>query len=173
MDPKGIIIYKGKYGATQQYAAWLAAALDIDAVTAGKETKAQLANAGYIILGTSIYIGKIQLRRWINNHREQLAGKRLFLFLVAGTPVSEKQKLEAYITANISADIRSVCQFFFLPGKLEFKKLSRIDRWLLSVGARLAKGRGENIVTADYNDVRQENLSGIIKAVREINAAVA
>ncbi|SKA29189.1 Protoporphyrinogen IX oxidase, menaquinone-dependent (flavodoxin domain) [Chitinophaga eiseniae] len=173
MDKKGIIIYKGKYGATQQYATWLAAALDIQAVTAGKETKEQLSNAAYVILGTSIYIGKLQLRRWISNHTDQLADKRLFLFLVAGTPVSEKQKLEAYLNANISAGIRSRCKCFFLPGKLEFRKLSRLDRWLLTIGARLAKGRSETIVTADYNHVRPENLDDIIKAVRAANEVPA
>ncbi|QJB37103.1 hypothetical protein HF324_04240 [Chitinophaga oryzae] len=173
MDKKGIIIYKGKYGATQQYATWLAAALNIQAVTAGQETKQQLAAAGYVVLGTSIYIGKLQLRNWINNHKDQLAGKKLFLYLVAGTPVSETQKLEGYLTANISDDIRLRCQCFFLPGKLEFGKLSLPDRWLLSIGAWLAKRRGENIVTADYNHVRPENLTDIINAVNATNEVPA
>ncbi|MBS0030689.1 flavodoxin domain-containing protein [Chitinophaga sp. 22321] len=170
---KGIIIYKGKYGATRQYATWLAAALNIQAVMAGKETKSQLKDADYIIMGTSVYIGKLQLRRWVKYNQKQLANKKLFLYLVAGTPLSEKEKLQAYITTNISSEISTRCTCFFLPGRLVFKKLSWVDRCLLTMGAHLAKGRGENIVTADYNDVQREHLSDIIKMVRDLNKVPA
>ncbi|TWF34828.1 menaquinone-dependent protoporphyrinogen IX oxidase [Chitinophaga polysaccharea] len=166
---KGIIIYKGKYGATQQYATWLSAALSIPVVAAGKETKDQLEDADYIIMGTSIYIGKLQLRDWVKKNQGLLAGKKLFLYLVAGTPVAEKEKLEGYITANIVADISNKCTCFFLPGKLEFRKLSWVDKCLLTIGARLAKGRGESIRVADYNDVKVEYLSGLIASVHKLS----
>lgn len=166
---KGIIIYKGKYGATQQYAAWLSAALNIPMVTAGIETKDQLENADYIIMGTSVYIGKLQLRQWVKKNEGLLAGKKLFLYLVAGTPAAEKEKLEGYITASIGTGISRQCSCFFLPGKLEFRKLSWIDRCLLTIGARLAKGRGESIRVADYNDVKAEHLSGLIASVRKLS----
>jgi menaquinone-dependent protoporphyrinogen IX oxidase len=166
---KGIIIYKGKYGATRQYAIWLGNILNIPAVIAGIEMKEQLQAADYIIMGTSVYIGKLQLRKWIEQHRDLLISKRLFLFLVAGTPVSEKEKLEEYITVNVGAEIRSRCNCFFLPGKLEFKKLSLLDKILLKMGARLAKTRGESIVMTDYNNVKREQLLEIVSAVGKLN----
>jgi len=169
---KGIIIYKGKYGATRQYAIWLGAALHIPAIMAGTETLQQLNDADYIIMGTSIYIGKLQLRTWISQHRDILVNKKLLLFLVAGTPVTEKEKLQEYITANVDAEIRSRCNCFFLPGKLAFKKLSLPDKILLTIGAKLAKGRGESIVVNDYNDVKKEHLSGIVDMVGHLNEAV-
>lgn len=166
---KGIIIYKGKYGATRQYATWLGNILNVPAVAAGTEMREQLQAADYIIMGTSVYIGKLQLRKWIEQHRDLLISKRLFLFLVAGTPVSEKEKLEEYITVNVGAEIRSRCSCFFLPGKLEFKKLSLLDKILLKMGARLAKTRGESIVMTDYNNVKREQLLEIVSAVGKLN----
>ncbi|MGO4292176.1 flavodoxin domain-containing protein [Chitinophaga sp. RAB17] len=166
---RGIIIYKGKYGATRQYAIWLGNILNIPAILAGIEMNEQLKAADYIIMGTSVYIGKLQLRKWIEKHRELLVSKRLFLFLVAGTPVSEKEKLQEYITANIAADIRTRCNFFFFPGKLEFNKLSLSDKILLRIGSSLAKSRGENIATTDYNDVKRELLFGIVDMLGKLN----
>ncbi|HEY9258565.1 flavodoxin domain-containing protein [Chitinophaga sp.] len=166
---KGIIIYKGKYGATRQYAIWLGNILDIPVVMAGNETQQQLREAEYIIMGTSVYIGKLQLRKWIAKHHDLLINKDLFLFLVAGTPVAEKEKLQGYITANISSDISTRCSCFFLPGKLEFNKLSLSDKILLRIGSRLAKSRGENIATADYNNVKREFLFSIVDVLSKLN----
>ncbi|HWV65705.1 flavodoxin domain-containing protein, partial [Chitinophaga sp.] len=75
---KGLIIYKGKYGATRQYALWLGDALGWPVVPAGLETTQQLLNAECIILGSSIYIGKLQLRKWVKEHENLIISKRLF-----------------------------------------------------------------------------------------------
>lgn len=169
---KGIIIYKGKYGATRQYALWLGEMLHIPFITAGDETKPQLEDADYIIMGTSIYIGKLQLRKWLKIHQEVLVNKRLFLFLVAGTPPSEQEKLQGYIEANISIEIRNCCSFFFLPGKLEFSKLSLIDKLLLKIGSRLSKSKGEVISVTDYNNVTKEALLPMLEAISKKEGAV-
>jgi menaquinone-dependent protoporphyrinogen IX oxidase len=166
---KGIIIYKGKYGATKQYANWLSAALSIPVSPAGEEINKELIDADYIIMGSSIYIGKLQLRKWIRQHRSLLLNKKIFLFLVAGTPVSEREKLQQYINANIEAEITARCTFFFLPGKLEFKKLSFLDKMLMTIGSRLAKSRGEHIAVTDYNDVEAVHLSPIITTINKLN----
>lgn len=165
---RGIIIYKGKYGATRQYAIWLGNILDIPAIAAGNESKEQLNAADYVIMGTSVYIGKLQLRKWMEEHRDLLVSKKLFLFLVAGTPVSEREKLQEYITINVGAEIRTRCSYFFLPGKLAFRELSLPDKILLRMGAWLAKRRGETIVMTDYNNVTRDQLSEIVAAVNKL-----
>lgn len=171
---KGIIIFKGKYGATHQYASWLSAILNIKALVAGTETAEQLKEADYVILGTSIYIGKLQLKNWIEKHQLLLQKKKLYLFLVCGTPVDETEKLQGYITANVPAEIRIRCDCYFYPGKLEFKKLSFIDKLLLTIGAKLARSRGEEIHLEDYNHVKRENLDALVNAVNiQIKTAVA
>lgn len=162
---KGLIIYKGRYGATRQYASWLQEALGWPVVAAGSETPQQLLNADCIILGSSIYIGKLQLRKWLKQHENLIISKRLFLFLVSGTPPADREKLQGYLTTNMSKALRSRCQSFFLPGKLEFNKLSWKDKLLLVIGSKLAGARAENISMEDYNDVKKGHLEAIINAV--------
>lgn len=162
---KGLIIYKGKYGATRQYAEWLSAALGLPVLPAGMETKEQITDAGYIIIGSSIYIGKLQMREWLEKNRLMLMNKKVYLFIVAGTPANEKEKLQGYFKANVPTDLQGKIKCYFLPGKLEFKKLNLIDRLLMRMGSILAKQRGETISTADYNNVKQENLTALIDDV--------
>ncbi|GAA0550330.1 flavodoxin domain-containing protein [Chitinophaga japonensis] len=163
---KGLIIYKGKYGATRQYAIWLGAALDCAVEPAGSEMKEQLLAAEYIILGSSVYIGKLQLRNWIYRHRELLAGKQLFLFLVSGTKPEETARLTGYIKASIPEDIYKRCRCYFFPGKLEFSKLSWSDKLLLKIGARLSKGSKDEISVTDYNDVKREHITPLVDALK-------
>jgi len=169
---KGLIIYKGKYGATRQYGLWLGDALGWPVIPAGSETTQQLLNADCIILGSSIYIGKLQLRKWLKQQENLIISKRLLLFLVSGTPLSDKEKLQGYLDANISKPLRNRCQCFFLPGKLEFSKLSWKDKLLLTIGSKLAGAKSDDISMEDYNDVKKEHLETILNAVgklREVN----
>ncbi|HEY8918158.1 MAG TPA: flavodoxin domain-containing protein [Chitinophaga sp.] len=164
---KGIIIYKGKYGATLQYADWLADALALPVFPAGDESPSAFALADYVIMGSSIYIGKLQLREWMLNNQAMLLDKRLFFFIVCGTPLNERAKLEQFIENNVPPLIRQRCFFCFLPGRLIFKNLSWTDRLLLRMGAWLARKKGETITTADYDDVKAEHLQYLINTVRE------
>ena len=162
---KGVIIYKGKYGATRQYAVWIGNALDLPVVQAGAEKPAQLSEADFVILGTSIYIGKLQLKKWISENQALLAGRKLYLFLVAGTPVEEKEKLMGYIRSNLPEKVRERCKYFFFPGKLEFDKLSWKDKLLLKIGAWLSKGTKDEIPLADYNRVARHYIDTLVNAV--------
>lgn len=162
---KGIIIYKGKYGATRQYAAWLGNALEVPVVPAGAETTAQLADADFVVLGSSIYIGKLQLKKWLRENQDFLSTRKVYLFVVTGTPLEEKEKLMVYIKTNVPEDIRKKCKYFFFPGKLEFDKLSWGDKLLLRVGAWLSKGSKNEIPLVDYNRVDRQHIESLVKAV--------
>lgn len=162
---KGMIIYKGKYGATRQYAVWLGSALGLPVVPAGAENSAQLSEADFVILGTSIYIGKLQLKKWISENQALLTGRKLYLFLVTGTPLEEKEKLIGYIRSNLPEEIRKRCKYFFFPGKLEFNKLSWKDKLLLKIGAWLSKGTKNEIPLADYNRVERHYIDTLVNAV--------
>jgi menaquinone-dependent protoporphyrinogen IX oxidase len=162
---KGLIIYKGKYGATRQYAVWLGNTLELPVVPAGAETAAQLSEADFVILGTSIYIGKLQLKKWIGENQAALSAKKIYLFLVTGTPLDEKEKLMGYIKNNVPEELRKRCKYFFFPGKLEFDKLSWSDKLLLKIGAWLSKGTKNEIPLADYNRVDHQYIDSLVQSV--------
>jgi menaquinone-dependent protoporphyrinogen IX oxidase len=162
---KGIIIYKSKYGATRQYAIWLGTTLELPIASAGTETVEQLADADYVILGGSVYVGKLQLKSWIKDNLTFLSTKRIYLFVVSGTPLDDIDKLERYIKDNIPAEIRNRCKCFFFPGKLEFNKLSLKDKLLLKIGAWLSKRSKDPIPLADYNKVNRQHITSLVQVI--------
>ncbi len=79
-----IIIYKGRYGATRQYAEWLGDALQIPLTVPTEISVTKLRDYDLIILGSSVYIGKLELTGWIKQNSNILSGKRILLFIVCG-----------------------------------------------------------------------------------------
>ena len=165
---KGIIVYKGKYGATAQYANWLSEELDFPVSAAQDIFDRDLRPYDVVIIGTSVYIGKLKITHWLKENMESLQRKKLFLFLVAGTPPEEKVKLEPYIQAGVPSKLLANCSVFFLPGRLCIKNLSWKDRFMLKMGARLAKDRQakENMLT-DYDNVKRENLAVLVSEIKK------
>lgn len=159
-----MIIYKGKYGATHQYAIWLGTELELPIAQAGTETVEQLADADYVIMGASVYMGKLLMKRWIKENLTFLSTKKLYLFMVSGTPLDEMNRLQEYVKDNVPEELRSRVQCFFFPGKLEFNKLSLKDKMLLKMGAWLSKGsEKDKVQLADYNKVNRLNIAGLVE----------
>jgi menaquinone-dependent protoporphyrinogen IX oxidase len=166
----GIIIYKGKYGATAQYAHWLADDLSLPICEATFENQQILDYCQYVILGTSVYVGKLQLAKWIKQHRAILAKKKIFVFIVCATPATEVEKLNGILTKNIPPDLLRNSQAFFLRGRMKKENLSAFDRFVLKMGASMVKNPVEkkNMLT-DFDDVKKENLSDLVTAIQKHN----
>ena len=159
---KGIVIYKGKYGATQQYAKWLGQDLNLPVVATRDINEDQLKKYDFILLGTSVYIGKLQIKKWLTDNVTFLRNKKIFLFQVAATPVEEKEKRQAYNLSGIPEEILNNFEFYFLPGRMVMQKLSWKDRIMLKMGARLIKDAvAKKKMLTDYNDVKEENIGEI------------
>jgi len=165
---KGIIIYKGKYGTTAQYAQWLAEELNLPVLSSEITDEVTLQEYDHLILGTSVYIGKLQIASWIKHNLPFIRNKKIFLFVVAATPPNEKEKLEAYVNSGIPVEIREKCQVYYLHGKMKISELSWKDRLLLKMGAWLAKDpQDRKKMLTDFNSVKKENIKGIITDVKE------
>jgi menaquinone-dependent protoporphyrinogen IX oxidase len=163
---KGAIIYKGKYGATRQYANWLGEQLRLPVLELENAGPAIIAQFDYLLLGASVYIGKTKHKEWLARNVDLLQGKKLFYFIVCGTPQSEKQKLEQIIDKNIPAALLQPASVWFLPGRMIVKDLSWKDRMMLKMGARLEKNPAvKKNMLKDFDQVRVENLTSLIKAV--------
>lgn len=169
---KGIIVYKGKYGATQQYAQWLGHELNLPVYTAAELQKKELSLCDFMIIGSSVYIGKLQISQWLRDNLDVTRGKKIFFFQVAGTPPEEKEKLETYIRSGVPEELRHNCEFFFYPGKMVIQELSWTDRFMLKMGARLAKDpAAKKGMLTDYNHVKKENITELMNAVKSFCAA--
>jgi menaquinone-dependent protoporphyrinogen IX oxidase len=164
---KGVVIYKGRYGATAQYASWIGNILQVPVYENDELNNARLNEFDYVIAGTSVYVGKLLLANWINSHEKILSSKKLFLFVVCATPSAEVDELNNLIEKNISPGLQKTMKVFFLRGRMIKSKLSVIDRVVLHMGAWLQKDQSEKEkMLTDFDDVRQENLVPVLNAIR-------
>ena len=170
---KGIIIYKGKYGATQQYAQWLSNSLTLPLLKAENAGPGTLEKYDLVILGSSVYIGKLIIREWLKQNLAALAGKKLFLFVVCGTPADAKDELQKIIENNLDAATRKRTKVFFLPGRCVVSKLYWTDRFMLKMGAMLEKDpKKKATMKSDYDLMDEKQLDSLIAAAREYPGSV-
>jgi menaquinone-dependent protoporphyrinogen IX oxidase len=170
---KGIIIYKGKYGATEQYAQMLAGSTQFDLARPDLLTEHILDRYNCIVLGSSVYIGKLQLKEWLEEHAGQLRKKTLFIFIVCGTKPDAKSKLDEITRKNIPAELRSMAKIFFLRGRMCKKNLSFKDGLLLRMGAFFTKNPVDkkNMLT-DYDEVSAKNLQPLEEFIANAMARI-
>ena len=168
---KGIILYKGKYGATRQYAGWLRDELELPLVISTNCTKEEIVQSDIIIAGSSVYIGKLLIGKWLKSNLQLLQNKKIFLFVVSGTPPDEKQKLQTYIQSSVPGEIRGQCRIHFLPGRMVYKKLSLLDKFMLRIGAMLSKEpEAKTTMLTDYDLVKKENLDELLRDIKRFSA---
>ena len=163
---KGIIIYKGKYGATRQYADWAGRELRLplfEPVNAGRE---KLAQCDFVVIASSVYMGKLLIANWMKQHINLLQTKKIFLLVVCATPSSEKEKQAKIIKDNVPDLLLDQCDIFFLPGRLIIKKLSMMDRIFLKIGSMLEKDPvKKKAMQQDIDAVKPEHIHRLLNAV--------
>ena len=164
---KAAIIYKGKYGATRQYAEWLAEELQLPVFTSDNIDSQKIAAYDFFVIGSSVYVGKWLLRDWLKKHISIFKNKKLFLFVVCATSAYEKPKQEGIIINNFPINFLKEANIFFLPGRVIIKKLSWKYRWILRIGASLEKDPAKKkAMLTDFDNVKKQNIADLVKAVR-------
>lgn len=164
---KGLVIYKGKYGATKQYAMWIGQELQLPVASADRFPVDELPKYDYFILGSSVYIGKLEIKNWMKKNLQLLLNKKIFFFQVAASPPEETEKRESYNRASLSPGMLEKIQFYYLPGRMIVRNLSGWDRFMLKMGARLTKDPVEKkTMLTDFDHVKKDNALPLIEAVR-------
>ena len=111
---EGVIVYKGKYGATKQYAEWLNLELQLPLMHPQNLNATRLAPYDFVMIGSSVYEGRLLIRRWLKQHATILQNKKVFMFIVCATQSTENKKLEVIVKNNIPEEILKNCSVYFL-----------------------------------------------------------
>lgn len=148
---KNIIIYSTRYGSTEQAAKLLTKELGGDCLLVNimTENVPSLDTFDTVILGGSVYIGKVQkkLTAFIEQNLKQLLSKKVGLYLCAGTPKPEerdKELREAFppelITHAVAEDV--------LGYAFVFERMNFFDRLIMK------KIKGDAVSISEYFDDR-------------------
>src|SRR5215211_7438038 len=94
-----------------------------------------------VIIGSSVYVGKLQMREWVKRYEPVLRSKKMYFFIVCATPADEKEKINEIVRNNIPESLRQQENIYVLRGKMLMKGLSVPDRIILKMGAWMQKDR--------------------------------
>lgn len=164
---KGLILYKGKYGATRDYAGFIGEALKWPVYTPEQLLTPTLNEADVLVIGSSVYAGRLLLHGWLKKHAEQLKNKKVFLFIVCATPAAKKDVLEQIARINIPAALREQVVVHFLRGRVVIKDLKWLDKLMLKLAAKGAKDPDEKQrMLYGFDAVNRENAFPLINTLK-------
>jgi menaquinone-dependent protoporphyrinogen oxidase len=129
------ILYISKHGTTEKIAKQIAEALtehDCKVIDIKKDKHPDLEKFDYLILGSSIYAGKIQqpMDDFCHQYLAQLQPKVIGLF-VCGMQPTEEQRKQELMRAFPPELFKRTSTKSFLGGEFLFEKMSIWERWIV------------------------------------------
>jgi len=145
-----VVIYKSKYGATKQYAQWIAQALDAPLFEASQIKPAQLMSYDMVVYGGGLYAGGIDGVEFVAKN----SCKSLAVFTV-GLANPDITDYSAILEKNFTGDMLSKTKIFHLRGGIDYKKLGIVHKGMMAALKKMLEKK----------DISQ--LSGEDKAILE------
>lgn len=91
-----LVTYQSKYGSTEQYAEWIATALDADIHHIDNVTEADLRAYDVVIFGSYVRVGRVTNVRFLERHWHILQSKLVVLFVTAANPTGSVTRESTY-----------------------------------------------------------------------------
>jgi menaquinone-dependent protoporphyrinogen IX oxidase len=129
---KTLILYKSKYGATEEYSQYLHSKIEGSEITRfDKFDIKKVDQYEYIIIGSPTYAGQVEANTYLINNWEYLKNKKIFVFTVGMADPEEESSLAAYNA--IPEDIRMKIEYKKLPGRIKFQRLNLLEKLILKM----------------------------------------
>lgn len=162
----GAIFYAGQYGSTAQYAGWISDATGLPAFDI-KDRKADPSAYDFLVLGSSVIVYKLTIRKWVQSNLSAIENKPLILFTVSGAPAGAK--LDSWIAGSLPQNILATAQHVALRGRMNPAELGWWTRLILKIGAwqnKDSQARREELEGFDFID--KSSIEPIVTKVRQL-----
>lgn len=155
----GVVYYKTKYGATKQYAEWIAEDFGFELKDIG--AGARPGSEDVVVIGTSIMMGKLNAREWVGKHWPRIRDKKVVFFVVGGSKIGAKDRDEA-VSKSLAEEVLKNSALFHLRGRFDLNKTN----FLLSKMIKMAMKSEEDPEvkrewTEGFDAVKKEDLEVI------------
>lgn len=134
---RAVVVYRSKYGTTQQYATWIAQDTGADLMDFKSMELEDLFAYDTIVYCGGLYAGGILGFRAMKKHDDLLKEKRLIVVAVGATLKNEDAK-EEIRSRNITPNMKHA-QLFLLRGGLNYKKMGFVDKLLMGLQVQRIK----------------------------------
>ena len=159
---KGIVVYKGIHGSTEQYALWISSELGMEMKCSDDVSIQEITEANIIIMGSSVYKGRLSLAGWMEKHKEILLSKKLYLFTVSGTHPTEEKILERMLKVSTPELLQGKYRHYPLHGSMKKRDLSFSERLLVRFGSKVPENETISKKIRDFNYVSINNIRPIV-----------
>lgn len=157
-----LIVFASKHGCTEKCANLLSKELKdkVDIVNLKTSKDVSISQYDKVIIGGSIYIGKIQkeVTAFCSKNLENLKGKKIGLFICAG--MKEEDEINKKISEVFPSELLEVAVVKkHLGGEYYFDKMNFFERFIVK---KIAK------VSSSQSDILKDNISSFAKAMNSI-----
>lgn len=153
-----VVIYKGKYGATKQYAEWIAEELACDIFDADHFIARNFENYDNIIYGGALQAGGIKGFELIKKNRLKLIEKKIVIFAV-GINVDNKDNRIQVRDINFNKMALAGMTLYYCMGAFDPEKVKGMDRTIINLTLKMLKKKKESEWTEDekrlYHDMTE------------------
>ncbi len=148
----GAIFFSGQYGSTAQYANWIGEATGLPVFDVN-DASADPSKYEFLILGTSVIVYRLKIRKWVKANRAGIENKPTILFTVSGKQAGAK--LDGWVAASLPQTLLAQMEHVALRGRLDHAKISWWIRMFLKMGALMntdPEARREELEGFDHMD---------------------
>ncbi len=163
-----IVIYKSKYGATEQYAKWIAEELQCAAVPIDQVKKADLKDYDTIVYGGGVQAGgikeldkflkwqKVDLKIWEMYRNGKLdhedlvksgVHKRKIVVFACGINLDDEAARQQLLEINFPKAYQKNIPCFYMPGEYHPERLDKIEKFIMNTAEKILRGKSEVDVT--------------------------
>ena len=164
----GAIFFSGQYGSTAQYATWISDATGLPVFDVN-DANADPSGYDFLVLGSSVIIYKLTIRKWVKKHLAVIENRPAILFTVSGAPAGPK--LDGWIANSLPGNLVSRMKHVALRGRLDHKKLNWWLKLMLRIGAWMSsdpEAKKEEREGFDYMD--QASIEPIKRLIQQIQS---
>ncbi len=130
--PENLVFYQSKYGATEQYAAWLEEMISCDVKELSESLPRNLKDYRNIVIAGGIYNGEVTGREFLKRNMEAFKEHRVAVLAVGleGFYKGLTEALWLYQFKEFEIDV----EVFYARGEYNYKNLTFFDRMTIRTG---------------------------------------
>lgn len=171
-----VVLYKSKYGASKQYAEWIAEELGCKSMNIDEIKFEDIWAYKTIILGGGLYANNIAGANFLLKHIDELEGKNVVFYTVGITPLNCRDYYERLVIEKTFPEgLRDKYKVFNFLGKMLTDELTFAHKMALKTLKKIMQGK-ENptemekmlVDLCDYNkdETSKEQINELIEYVR-------
>ncbi len=165
----GAIFFSGQYGSTAQYARWIGEATGLPVFDVN-DANADPSKYDFLILGSSVIIYKLTIRKWVKKSWASIENKPIILFTVSGSPAGPR--LGGWIANSLPKNLIKRMDHVALRGRLNPKEHNWVVRLMLIIGALTDKDpEARKEVLEGFNFVDKSSIEPILKLVQQYQSS--